>query len=54
MTSFTSITGDEANGHRIGDIYDADGYDRAAASIRERTASELDEFRAGDRILWLA
>ena len=52
--TYTIVPGDESNWHRIGEIYDADGYDRAAASIRERTASELDEFRAGGRILWLA
>jgi ribosomal protein S18 acetylase RimI-like enzyme len=52
--SYDIIVGDEANWHRIGDIYDADGYTGAAESIRQRAASELDESRAGDRMLWLA
>jgi ribosomal protein S18 acetylase RimI-like enzyme len=52
--NYTIIDGDETNWHRIGEIYDADGYDRAAEAIRARTEGELDEFRAGARILWLA
>jgi ribosomal protein S18 acetylase RimI-like enzyme len=52
--SYTIVTGDETNWHRIGEIYDADGYERASEAIRARAASELDEFREGARILWLA
>jgi ribosomal protein S18 acetylase RimI-like enzyme len=52
--TFRIVAGDEGNWVRIADIYDADGYTRAADSIRERASSELEEFRAGDRVLWLA
>jgi ribosomal protein S18 acetylase RimI-like enzyme len=35
-------------------IYEADGYDRAAAGMRSRAAQELAEFAAGHRVLFLA
>ena len=35
-------------------IYEADGYDRAAAGMRNRAAWEIEEFLRGDRLLYFA
>jgi GNAT superfamily N-acetyltransferase len=44
----------ESDWHKVPLIYDADGYDRAAAGMRLRAPVELDQFRKGDRVLFLA
>jgi GNAT superfamily N-acetyltransferase len=45
--------GSEADWHKIALVYEADGYLGDAADIRLRAAKELEEFRAGDRALFL-
>ncbi len=54
MANFTIIVATANDWRRIPLIYEADGYDRAGAGMRERAAMELDQFRKGDRLLYLA
>jgi ribosomal protein S18 acetylase RimI-like enzyme len=53
-TAFTIITATADEWSRIPLIYEADGYDRAAAGMRDRSGWEIDEFRNGDRLLLFA
>lgn len=54
MAAFTIITATADDWPRIPLIYEADGYNGAAQLMRDGAASELAEFGAGDRLLYLA
>jgi ribosomal protein S18 acetylase RimI-like enzyme len=48
------IVAQEADWPKLPLIYEADGYDRAAAGMRNRASWEIEEFLRGDRLLYLA
>jgi ribosomal protein S18 acetylase RimI-like enzyme len=54
MNDVLVYRGGAADWPKIPLIYEADGYDGAAAGMRARAAKELAEFAAGDRVLYLA
>jgi len=51
---FELLVAQEADWSKLPLIYEADGYDRAAAGMRNRASWEIDEFLAGDRLLYFA
>lgn len=54
MRTFTITHATASDWPKVPLIYEADGYDRAAAGMRDRAGWEIDEFRAGGRLLWFA
>ena len=52
--SFLVQQATEADWPELPLIYEADGYDRAAAGMRERAGWEVEEFLAGKRLLYFA
>ena len=51
---FDLLIAQEADWSKLPLIYEADGYDRAAAGMRNRASWEMDEFLTGDRLLYFA
>ena len=54
MSDAVVFAASESEWHKIPLIYEADGYDGAAALMRAGAAEEIAEFRAGGRVLFLA
>lgn len=48
------LVADATDWRKLPLIYEMDGYDRAAAGMRERAGWEVEEFRRGDRLLFFA